>query len=59
MFDAIAIFAQPAAWAALATLIVLEVVLGIDNLIFISILSNKLPPRTGRGCGGWASAWLW
>jgi predicted tellurium resistance membrane protein TerC len=34
---------QPAAWAALLTLIVMEVVLGIDNLIFISILSNKLP----------------
>jgi len=34
---------DPAAWAALATLIVMEVVLGIDNLIFISILTNKLP----------------
>jgi predicted tellurium resistance membrane protein TerC len=34
---------EPAAWAALATLIVMEVVLGIDNLIFISILTNKLP----------------
>jgi predicted tellurium resistance membrane protein TerC len=43
MTEAFAIFAQPEAWAALATLIVLEVVLGIDNLIFISILSNKLP----------------
>jgi predicted tellurium resistance membrane protein TerC len=43
MPDAVAIFATPEAWAALATLIVLEVVLGIDNLIFISILSNKLP----------------
>lgn len=32
-------------WIALATLIVMEVVLGIDNLIFISILSNKLPPE--------------
>jgi predicted tellurium resistance membrane protein TerC len=42
--DAIfAVFNDPTAWAALATLIVLEVVLGIDNLIFISILSNKLP----------------
>jgi predicted tellurium resistance membrane protein TerC len=38
-----ATFAQPAAWAAVATLIVMEVVLGIDNLIFVSILSNKLP----------------
>ena len=43
MIDAFAIFAQPEAWAALTTLIVMEVVLGIDNLIFISILSNKLP----------------
>jgi len=34
---------DPAAWIALATLIVMEVVLGIDNLIFIAILSNKLP----------------
>ena len=38
-----ALLADPAAWAALVTLIVMEVVLGIDNLIFISILSNKLP----------------
>src|SRR3989337_3574614 len=37
------LFAEPAVWAALFTLIVMEVVLGIDNLIFISILSNKLP----------------
>lgn len=37
------LIASPAAWAALVTLIVMEVVLGIDNLIFISILSNKLP----------------
>jgi len=43
MIEALSIFSQPEAWAALATLIVLEVVLGIDNLIFISILSNKLP----------------
>jgi predicted tellurium resistance membrane protein TerC len=35
--------ADPAAWAALVTLIAMEVVLGIDNLIFISILTNKLP----------------
>ncbi len=34
---------DPAAWIALATLAVMEVVLGIDNLIFISILSNRLP----------------
>ena len=35
--------ADPTVWIALATLIVMEVVLGIDNLIFISILTNKLP----------------
>lgn len=35
--------ADPAAWVALMTLITMEVVLGIDNLIFISILTNKLP----------------
>jgi predicted tellurium resistance membrane protein TerC len=34
---------DPAAWVALITLIVMEVVLGIDNLIFIAILTNKLP----------------
>ncbi len=34
---------DPNAWAALCVLIVMEVVLGIDNLIFISILTNKLP----------------
>ncbi len=37
--------ADPAAWVALATLIAMEVVLGIDNLIFISILTNKLPEQ--------------
>ncbi len=35
--------ADPAAWAALATLVIMEVVLGIDNLIFIAILTNRLP----------------
>ena len=35
--------ADPNAWIALLTLTVLEIVLGIDNIIFISILSGKLP----------------
>ena len=39
----IELLASPAAWAALLTLIVMEVVLGIDNLVFVAILSNKLP----------------
>ncbi|MFM7101155.1 MAG: TerC family protein [Verrucomicrobiota bacterium] len=34
---------QPDAWVSLLTLSLLEIVLGIDNLIFISILSGKLP----------------
>jgi predicted tellurium resistance membrane protein TerC len=38
-----AFMSSPEGWIALITLIALEVVLGIDNLIFISILSNKLP----------------
>jgi len=43
MFDLVAIFSDPTNLVALATLIVMEIVLGIDNLIFISILTNKLP----------------
>jgi len=34
---------DPAAWIALVTLVAMELVLGIDNLIFIAILTNKLP----------------
>ena len=46
MLDSITpLLTDPAAWAALVTLVVMEVVLGIDNLIFISILSNKLPEQ--------------
>lgn len=36
--------ADPQVWIAFATLTLLELVLGIDNVIFISILSGKLPP---------------
>jgi CBS domain containing-hemolysin-like protein len=36
--------ADPTVWVGLATLVALEVVLGVDNLIFIAILSDKLPP---------------
>ena len=34
---------DPAVWASLATLTVLEIILGIDNVIFVSIVANKLP----------------
>ncbi|CAM5603346.1 hypothetical protein RLIN73S_07288 [Rhodanobacter lindaniclasticus] len=37
--------ANPEVWIALATLTALELVLGIDNIIFISILAGKLPPQ--------------
>jgi predicted tellurium resistance membrane protein TerC len=43
MEEIAALAAEPATYAALATLIAMEVVLGIDNLLFISILTNKLP----------------
>jgi predicted tellurium resistance membrane protein TerC len=36
--------ADPSAWAALATLIAMEVVLGVDNLVFIAILANRVDP---------------
>ena len=38
-----AFLTDPAGWIALITLIAMEIVLGIDNLVFISILTNKLP----------------
>ena len=37
------IFSDPGTWASLATLTLMEVVLGIDNIVFISILAGKLP----------------
>ncbi|MFS0737904.1 TerC family protein [Sphingomonas sp. 1P06PA] len=43
MAEFLALFSDPTVWAALIALVVMEVVLGIDNLIFISIISNKLP----------------
>ncbi|HYG04457.1 MAG TPA: TerC family protein [Chryseosolibacter sp.] len=39
------IFLNPETWLALLTLTFFEVVLGIDNIIFISIVSNRLPPE--------------
>ena len=40
--------ADPHAWAALVTLTVLEIVLGIDNLVFISVLTARLPKEQAR-----------
>ena len=41
----LSIFATPEAWISLLTLIFLEIVLGVDNLVFISITTNRLPPE--------------
>lgn len=37
--------ADPTAWAGFVTLVMLELVLGIDNLVFIAILAQRLPPK--------------
>src|SRR6476659_11250387 len=39
---------DPQAWIALATLLALEIVLGVDNVVFISILAGKLPASQQR-----------
>jgi predicted tellurium resistance membrane protein TerC len=48
------LFANPEVWAAFATLTLLEIVLGIDNIIFISVITSRLPvaqQATGRYVG--------
>lgn len=48
------IISSPENWASLLTLTILEIVLGVDNLIFLSILASRLPAekrRTGRRLG--------
>ena len=42
------LLADPSAWAALITLTVLEIVLGIDNIVFIGVLIARLPARQGK-----------
>ena len=44
----IALLTSPEAWAALVTLTALEIVLGIDNVIFLSIVVSRLPPQRAR-----------
>jgi predicted tellurium resistance membrane protein TerC len=46
--NALALLADPHAWAALITLTVLEIVLGIDNLFFISVLTSRLDEEKAR-----------
>jgi predicted tellurium resistance membrane protein TerC len=45
MDDLLLLVADPNAWAALATLIAMEVVLGLDNLVFIALLTNRIDER--------------
>lgn len=41
----LSIFATPEAWISLITLLFLEIVLGVDNLVFIAITTDRLPPE--------------
>ena len=41
----LALLGDPAAWASLVTLTAMEIVLGIDNIVFLTILAGKLPPE--------------
>lgn len=43
--DLIELFSRPESWLSLVTLSVMEIVLGIDNVIFISLVTSKLPPE--------------
>ena len=42
------LLSSPEAWAALLTLTALEIVLGIDNVIFISVIVSRIPPQQAR-----------
>ena len=39
------LLSDPQVWASFLTLLIMEIILGIDNIIFISILTGKLPPH--------------
>jgi predicted tellurium resistance membrane protein TerC len=54
----VALIADPSAWLAFVTLSALEIVLGVDNLIFLAILVERLPPHRERAArlGGLALA---
>jgi predicted tellurium resistance membrane protein TerC len=44
----IALWTSPEAWAALLTLTALEIVLGIDNVIFLSVIVSRIPPAQAK-----------
>ena len=43
--NSLAVFSQPQAWLSLLTLTILEIVLGVDNLIFVALATQGLPPE--------------
>ena len=49
--------ADPQAWIAFVTLVALEIVLGVDNIIFISILAGSYP--SGSKIAPATLVWLW
>ena len=51
--------ADPQAWITLVTLTFLEIVLGIDNIIFLTILVNKVEESSATRRASSASAWPW
>ena len=53
----IELFSDPNAWAALVTLTALEIVLGIDNIVFISVLVSRLAARRRSARASSASRW--
>ena len=53
----LSIFASPEAWISLVSLIFLEIVLGVDNLVFISITTNRLPEDKQHIGSAWPAPW--
>lgn len=49
------ILLDPSIWIGLLTLVILEIVLGIDNLVFIAILADKLPSKQRDKARFWGS----
>jgi predicted tellurium resistance membrane protein TerC len=49
MPDIASLIVDPTAWTALATLVVMEIVLGVDNLVFVAVLSNRIA-ESSRAC---------
>ena len=53
------LLADPNVWIAFGTLTIMEIVLGIDNIIFISVLVSRLPKEQADRARKLAWRWLW